>query len=1373
MVLQTLHGKVIGVIGDYFGLSIDLKFNDISEINFSVPAYDNGVKSAYYDDVQAYRMVQIDPYGIYVLDEPNISGDGIREVKEVTGKSLEWLLSSRRIMLQQATYKLYSTADIGAEEPETIMGIVHSVAPEWGIQVDQSLWNRYRTFDETDEGLLDWLSGEASKSFGCLFCFDVYNKLIHVIDAESNYPTAPIYLSYDNLIKTQDISVSTDNFFTVLSVYGADPVNIREVNPIGTNKIYNLDYFIENGDIEEPVATRWKTWLHEIEENQELYTTLVLMRNNALIQSDLQNTKLYELNGQKTDIINQIDSLTDALNITPQYIEKKEPDQGGDSGQDEVIKNGLNGSMTISCESGGEITNGVGYGYGGKYTYNIRGGKLSVNLSHGSQKIVIDAAINYGAYSVPTESYYGEDMNPRTECTLTVKSGTLTISKGAGESSEKETKPLIDTVIKIKSKYNGSDRRVRVSGVNNNPSVRTVILSANLGPCYMEESSEDKYSVSFLIDESEDEEEQSVVVNTNTDTGNGAESETESVDSTTSQQLNPDYQEITDQIVSKNDEMAEIDEQISELEAEMDEVYQYFEQYDSEINKIKDRLALTSFFTKDELDILNNYFIEDSFEDERFAVFDTDISSSKERYLGGSSGSITVSCENEGEIIKVDTSEIDPDGIIKEDLYMLTSGNFSIEMNNDSRRISIETTILSCEYVVHKNDDEDPRVTCNAYTGPGTLTITYVLDDMETVDVTEFENANIMITGDSTGIDVKTKDSETVEDAVYITDMACGLGSCDLYFTKNSTYYESYSVQKQLYDYAIEQHKNIAYPSCQFEIESGNIVFAEEFEPFKDSLKLGSGVYLDLSDGTTLTPLLLEIHLDFEDSTSFDLVFSNDYQRHDKVQNMKSIIEDARSASRTLDMSKYNYGAFTMSNANNEIQNLFTSMIDASTNQVVAGGGQSVEINGAGITVRKPDADSSTYIRINNGMISLIDETDNKSKLAIGRFYDSELGIVDGIAAPNVVGSLIAGESAIIKSSKTFGGIQAFRVDGDGVALANGRFDLYKALGSSDNVSYSKTISIDPELGIIVGSLDKAIDYDESGSAVVNIFESAISTNVIAQVKTIAEAKDAVVEDDEDIISLSNLSPNFWIDLDGSVFMRGTIYAVGGMIDMSQVSIEGGVAAADISGTLNATKVKLENTYGGVGVRSNQGAILYAVNTSVQAAGDYQNVATNYFLATNSSVRMQAGNSAAIEIVNSGNKITLSGNEIIFDAPTVELQNGVAVMSDRKAKCDITYDLSRYDKLCEGLKPAFYHMNDGSTEWHMGFVANDIKDTLLSIGLTENDFAGLVVSGDGDDIKYSLRYNEFVPLNTYMIQKLSERIKVLEEQLRGMNGGNL
>ena len=63
-------------------------------------------------------------------------------------------------------------------------------------------------------------------------------------------------------------------------------------------------------------------------------------------------------------------------------------------------------------------------------------------------------------------------------------------------------------------------------------------------------------------------------------------------------------------------------------------------------------------------------------------------------------------------------------------------------------------------------------------------------------------------------------------------------------------------------------------------------------------------------------------------------------------------------------------------------------------------------------------------------------------------------------------------------------------------------------------------------------------------------------------------------------------------------------------------------------------------------------------------------------------------------------------------------------------------------------------------------AAEEPEAALEELGLTTADFAGLVKSPREDGgYDYFLRYNEFIPINTWEIQKLKARVAELEARL--------
>lgn len=105
--------------------------------------------------------------------------------------------------------------------------------------------------------------------------------------------------------------------------------------------------------------------------------------------------------------------------------------------------------------------------------------------------------------------------------------------------------------------------------------------------------------------------------------------------------------------------------------------------------------------------------------------------------------------------------------------------------------------------------------------------------------------------------------------------------------------------------------------------------------------------------------------------------------------------------------------------------------------------------------------------------------------------------------------------------------------------------------------------------------------------------------------------------------------------------------------------------------------------------------------------------------------------------------------------------------SDRRIKNSISSDLTQYEVMFNELKPVKYKLNDGTSgRFHIGFVAQDVEGALAAAKLDSADFGGFGRDKDADGNEIlSLRYSEFIALNTLMIQKLQERVTELEQRL--------
>ena len=81
--------------------SATLKFNSYSELSFEVGrTYNNLVTgetlvNPYYDKIEAVRLIEVEKFGYFEIQGPELISDGIKEAKNITAYSLEYTLSTK------------------------------------------------------------------------------------------------------------------------------------------------------------------------------------------------------------------------------------------------------------------------------------------------------------------------------------------------------------------------------------------------------------------------------------------------------------------------------------------------------------------------------------------------------------------------------------------------------------------------------------------------------------------------------------------------------------------------------------------------------------------------------------------------------------------------------------------------------------------------------------------------------------------------------------------------------------------------------------------------------------------------------------------------------------------------------------------------------------------------------------------------------------------------------------------------------------------------------------------------------------------------------------------------------------------------------
>lgn len=889
LVLKTLGDKMVGTIPGVFNLKLNIKFSEPSEISFDIPSVIDGQPNPFYDDVTGYKQIYTKCYGVYETLNPSTESDGIQEVKHVKGFSYEKTLESKKLFLEEGTFNFWNPAS----PTDTVLGRVLEIAVGWSAgYVSPSLIGRYRTFDQYDDYLLSFMYNQAPEKYRCVFVFDTYKRTINVYDADEERPSLPIYLDFDNLVESLDIEEKSDELVTAIRPYGSDELSIRDVNPVGTNWIYDLSYFIANGDIGEPLASKWVSWQRSILNRQEYYRGLTALRASSTARLTAAKADLADLNGE-------LETLTAQQSVTIQAI-----------------------AMEITSD-------GKAY-----------------------QQTLLN------------------DINNK----INAKKAEISTQEEAVASIENELNP-------------------------DNPS-----------------------------------------------------------------------------------------------------------SYTAQIKAIVAELSISNYFTETEYKELSNFLIEQDITEDTFVATDVDTTISGNSYpLSRQRLSITGSA----------ISEIDLTSQFNKRMYTMSGGSFSLAGST-----AISGDIIRGTLEVGSN---------------GSYVLSFYAGTIRVNDKTA-SSGMITMSGSMSGLStnvttVTTRYPTDLGEDIYISTREGSslsfTASGSLYLTASVSEYQRYSVEMELYEYAVGVLSDVATPTYEFSVDTGNFLFDQEFAPFRNQLELGKGVYLNVGGRQPITPYIIEFELDFENRNKFSIVFSNRFKRHDNVNTLKDMIETSYSTSRSFDASKYIYNQ--AAGQASMVSEFMNNSLDAAKNTILAAANQSVVINGAGIHV---GGNSKFQIRIVDSMIAMTDDNWATCKMALGRFASPEVGEYFGVNAEVIGGKLIVGNNLIIENINDRGVMQ-FKVDATGAWLYNAVFVLesanastFSARADTQEVTGGK-ILLDPDYGIVAG--DGAL----------------FTTNGTTVTPSFIDENGNVVTDSEGMPA----NASFFLDIrDGSAYFRGKIKATSGQI---------------------------------------------------------------------------------------------------------------------------------------------------------------------------------------------------------------------------------
>lgn len=374
------------------------KFNSYSELSFTVSrTYTNIVTgktmdNPYYDKIEGLRLVELEGFGFFELQDPEDTSNGIQEIKNMNAYSLEYTLSQKYIEeLYVNTGENNSIEVVYQNGPIVPVTLYNPIRPElsllhiilekaygWKIgHVDVSLQTMSRTFEISRASVYDFIVQDICEKFNCFAVFDTINNTINLYAEASTYKieslpnttdtiqlpsmyrfdaiesitidgyktiayqydtatgiiifnnpiekgsfvevtdgsqaqwATDIYVTFDNLAQEVNVSYNTDDIKTVLTIKGAEDLDIREVN-MGLPYLVDISYYHNVDWMGQELYDAYSVYSQKCNDAQFEY------KQNTQEVWELENKKTYEI--QRLSLQYSIADNVSSLTVGTYYV---------------------------------------------------------------------------------------------------------------------------------------------------------------------------------------------------------------------------------------------------------------------------------------------------------------------------------------------------------------------------------------------------------------------------------------------------------------------------------------------------------------------------------------------------------------------------------------------------------------------------------------------------------------------------------------------------------------------------------------------------------------------------------------------------------------------------------------------------------------------------------------------------------------------------------------------------------------------------------------------------------------------------------------------------------------------------------------------
>lgn len=605
-----------------------------------------------------------------------------------------------------------------------------------------------------------------------------------------------------------------------------------------------------------------------------------------------------------------------------------------------------------------------------------------------------------------------------------------------------------------------------------------------------------------------------------------------------------------------------------------------------------------------------------------------------------------------------------------------------------------------------------------------------------------------------------------------------------------------------------------------------NLLALPEFRSITEQFEVGSWIHVCVDDVIYFLRLL-SYKIYFDDISKMEVEFSTVERTWSGASDVSSVIEAAQSMASSFSYATQKIK--NHANMSKYVENWVQKGMDATATKIVNNAeNQNIVYDSSGILCRTYDDLTDKFdlcqSRLINSGLYVTDDGWESTKAAIGKYIyiDSSTGKETqamGVLADAVVGKIILGEKlgiynasnsltfdlnglTITNGTNTFsvnpndtdkllciknGNTDIFYVDDEGSLHITGNinatsgeisgFLIENNCLSSENLRISKeAIYIKQGYGLYLGN--KPFDQDagfgdycfgylgmeETGEPSLSFYyDGKHATFNLNSIALFDDGGNRRGEISAKYIYAEEFAGNF----------SGNASSATKLQNVSTIKI--GDTSKEFDGSQNLTWTKSEIGFG-YKLQSPKDEENKCYTFSLTSAGNFRPNEILYF----DSDGIEYDSLVADGVINLG-----IGS---YRLKQIYAVNSTISTSDRNYKKDISQLSDKYLEFFLLLQPVSFLFKDGdSGRTHVGFISQDVESAMEKCGLTDLDFAGfckdekvrIIMDEDGNETEepvldengdityiYSLRYEEFIALNTFAIQKLWHEMEELKNEFK-------